>query len=307
MWRLQRSTFNAIFITCKLKLKYKAKMKQPIYLKLLLVLPALAFALASCTKKEPHIMQGVMFPTAIQMEVDDPEEGIIKVFYPDIFGQAISDSRIITPTITSTTSIVDCFSPYPGHAETDIQSDVNRKNSLTALNGTYYFTAHNERAEELSIWTEWRFDSNHEFSDDWGEFEENADNKKIKKFTYTKGNIELEFKTLQSEVPVSYFLLVMEDKYISTEKSVLVRDWEGAWIGDNQWNIQTSGSECRWSMDGFNETRFDKKKVFLAAKKNYGYPGHPMEVMLLSNPKTINIGKGAFEEDDVPPNPNPGV
>lgn len=285
-------------------------MKKSAILKLTLAVPALALLFSSCSSKsdDQYFMGQVSTSAAIQKEIKDPETGEVRtVFVPNIVAQAISDVTIINPLISknTTTNPVAHFSPYAGHVETDIENEMEYKTGLAGLNGTYYFTANNARAQELEIWTQWDFQAGQEFQEGWNEFAENPEDRNIKTFSYTNGTINIDFKTLpHTEITVSYYMLIMEEERISYDRTRLVREWKGARQGDMIWPISVSASEGSFSQPGFDEARFDGKKVFLAAIKDYGTANSPMAVMLLSNPKTIDIERGVFAEDPIPTPPN---
>ena len=95
-----------------------------------------------------------------------------------------------------------------------------------------------------------------------------------------------------------------EEGQVSDDKTRLVSEGKGARPGDMIWPISVSASEGSFSHTGFDEARFDGKKVFLAAVKDYGTANSPMAVMLLSNPKTIDIERGVFAEDPIPTPPS---
>ena len=136
------------------------------------------------------------------------------------------------------------------------------------------------------------------------EFEEDPNDRNIKTFSYTNGRINIDFNTLPDGRQVRYFMLIMEEEQVSYDKTRLVREWKGARPGDMIWPISVSASEGSFSHTGFDEARFDGKKVFLAAVKDYGTTNSPMAVMLLSNPKTIDIERGVFAEDPIPTPPS---
>lgn len=283
-------------------------MKKSAILKLTLAVPVLALLFSACSSKsdDQYFVGQISTSAAIQKEIKDPETGDVRtVFVPNIVAQAISDVPIIKPVITKNTSsfAVDHFTPYSGHVETDIESEIEYKTALSALNGTYHFTANNKRSQELDIWTTWDFDpsNNQRFQEGWNEFAENPDDRNITNFSYTNGTIHIDFKTLpHTETVVNYYMLIMEEERVSYDKTRLVREWKGARLGDMVWPITVSASEGSFSQPGFDEERFDGKKVFLAAVKDYGTANSPMAVMLLSNPKTIDIERGVFAEDPIP-------
>ena len=283
-------------------------MKRSVVLKLAFTLPALALLLSSCNSKgdEQYFMGQISTSAAIQKEIQNPESGEVRtVFVPNIVAQAVSDASIINPMISGPRGVVVHFSPYAGHAETDIESETEYRTALSGLNGTYYFTANNTRAQELEIWTQWEFSDGNKFSEGWNEFEEDPNDRNIKTFSYTNGRINIDFNTLPSDGRVvRYYMLIMEEEQVSYDKTRLVREWKGARSGDMIWPISVSASEGSFSQTGFDEARFDGKKVFLAAVKDYGTTNSPMAVMLLSNPKTIDIERGVFAEDPIPTPPS---
>ncbi len=310
-------------------------MKKSAFLKLTLALPALALSLASCSNENEPFINSQMVAKVIQKEIPVEGGSPSMVFVPNIIGQAVSNGHIINPRITKdnvTASSLRNFTAYTGHAETYIDDAANYTSTLPALNGVYFFSAASESGNTLTIQTAWNFEAGmgQEFSQSWGDVPGSTSESRIEVFTYgsaaktdgsmpnSPGEIELKFRPFPEEAAnINYYMVIMNNAQTGQDQYRLEREWWGALPGDTDWIPitmtmvyddplnPTVGREVGYLIvPGYNDSRFDGKKVFLAAEKVHGSHGE-MIVTLLSTPKTINIERGAFSEDPEPTEQDP--
>lgn len=295
-------------------------MKKSTLFKFALAFSVAALTFSSCSKKDDPFIMAEMDAYAVQRVIKDEHTGNIRtVFVPNMMAWALSNVDITLHTFTKGEGIaspVPSFSLVKGIFETDIETGY--RDALTDLNGTYVFTATNVNVQRAKAYATWNFTELHEFTTGWNEFAANEDDKKIRQFSYTNGRIDVKFKELAEDVD-SYWLIFMEPNQVSENKTYLMRQWgsevdimKSIPVGTVEEDIFDDSGEYvetitypggGFSMSGFDDARYDGKKVFLAAVRNFGSEFNPMRVMLLSNPKTINIARGVFEEDEIPAPP----
>ncbi len=295
-------------------------MKKSTLLKFALAFSVAALTFSSCSKKDDPFIMAEMDAYAVQRVIKDEHTGNIRtVFVPNMMAWALSNVDIINHTFTKGEGIaspVASYTPFQGIFETDIETGY--KDALTKLNGTYVFTATNANVQSAKAYANWNFTELHEFTTGWNEFAANEDDKKIRQFSYTNGRIDVKFKEFAEDVD-DYYLIFMEPWQVSARQTYLVRQWgseadimKSIPVGTVEEEIFDGAGEYvetitypggAFSMSGFDDARYDGKKVFLAAVRNFGSEFNPMRVMLLSNPKTINIARGVFEEDEIPAPP----
>lgn len=263
----------------------------------------LALISLSCTKKEKPYLYGEMTAFVVQKEVvtDDTTDPVTVEtrFVPNLNVWAVSKS-------TMTGSLYEGGGSIPYHYqfrhlmggtyvyETMIDDD-RTTNSLASLNTTYTFMGTNANGQQLTLWAAWSFRTTGDDSDvfpnnGWNQYDPVVENRKITAFNYTAGNLEIVFDPIEGAG--SYWVYMMNTMDVAGAQRLSRAE-------DVRWQVLSSsaGGEFRGPVD----PKYDGYKVFLAAVKNT--PRGNM--MLLSAPKTINVAKGVFDEDDVPEPPEP--